>query len=269
MTFVPYIKTSLWLVAYLLLVYLAESFFVYLLNLEFFYSLNDNYIFFLDTVVYLFLFLFLWVFHRFFYKERAFSAGNKVAVKKCLKIVFLIVLLRIVRDPLINFDYVFFDKELPTEFYKYSTVELIANLVNVVLLASVFEELLFRKIIIDTFLRKNRIIEGILFSSLLFSLIHINFYHFEFSLNSVASSFIFGLISGYIYIKTRNVLYPIIAHITTNFTWFLLGIGIEQYWNVIALFNFGVVYWLMIIACITGIFFMLKKINPLDDEIAL
>lgn len=257
----PYIKTSLWFVAYLLFIYLAESFFVYLLNFDFFYRLNDNYIFFLDTVVYVFLFLFLWIFHMFFYKGRAFTVGNKATVKKCLKVVFLIVLLRIVRDPIINFDYVFFDKEFPIEFYKYSTIEFIANLINVVLLASIYEEIFFRKIIIDFFLKKDKIIQGILYSSLLFSLIHFNFYHFESSLNSVASSFIFGLVSGYIYIKTRNVLYPIIAHITANFIWLLIGIDIEQYWNVIKYFNFGIIYWLTIGACIIGVFSILKKIN--------
>lgn len=262
MTFAPYIKSSLWLLAYLLFVYLAESFFVYLFNFDFFYNLNDNYIYFLDTVVYVFLFLLLLVFHRFFYKERAFFACNKIAFKDCLVVIFLIVLLRIVRDPIINFDYVFFDKELPTEFYRYSTIELIANLINVVLLASIFEEILFRKIIIDFFLKKNKIIEGVVFSSLLFSLIHINFYRFEFSLSSIATSFIFGLILGYIYTRTRNVLYPIIAHITANFIWLLLGICIEQYWDVIKLFNFGFAYWLIIAASIIGIFFTLRKINP-------
>lgn len=82
-------------------------------------------------------------------------------------------------------------------------------LIIAVILAPIFEELLFRKAVID---RTAKYGDGIsmVFSGLLFGLFHGNFAQF-------AYSFFLGMFFGFIYLKTKNIMYPIILHILTNF----------------------------------------------------
>ncbi len=83
------------------------------------------------------------------------------------------------------------------------------TLVVAVILAPIFEELLFRKAIID---RTAKYGEGIsiVFSGFMFGLFHGNF-------NQFAYAMFLGMFFGFIYIKTKNILYPIILHFITNF----------------------------------------------------
>lgn len=256
----PYLKSILLVLIYLFLVFLAEVFFVYLFKFDFFFNLDENYIYFVETIVYGILFTILWIFYKFL-KSKQMIYDKKINFKIILLIVFLIILFRVIRDPIINCRYIFFHHKFPTSFYAFTRIDLLTNFLNVVLLGSIFEEILFRKIMIDFFWKKKKIIEGIIFSSLLFSLIHINFYRFEFSSNTLLYTFIFGLLLGYIYVKTKNVLYPIIAHFTANFIWLLLGIYAEQYWKIIEFFNFDYLYWLTMIGAIIGLFFIIRKIS--------
>ena len=82
-------------------------------------------------------------------------------------------------------------------------------LLLVVILAPICEELLFRKAIID---RTAKYGEGIsiLFSGFMFGLFHGNFSQFAYAM-------FLGMFFGYIYIKTKNIMYPIILHFLTNF----------------------------------------------------
>lgn len=83
------------------------------------------------------------------------------------------------------------------------------NFLVLVICAPIMEELLFRKAIID---RTAHYGEGLslLFSGLLFGLFHGNLVQFSYA-------FLIGMLFGFIYIKTRNILYPIALHVGINF----------------------------------------------------
>lgn len=90
-----------------------------------------------------------------------------------------------------------------------SNINPAVNLFVIVICAPIMEELLFRKTIID---RTAAYGEGIsiVFSGLLFGLFHGNLVQF-------AYAFFLGAFFGFIYIKTRNIVYPIILHVIINF----------------------------------------------------
>ena len=79
-----------------------------------------------------------------------------------------------------------------------------------VIIGPVVEELIFRKLIIDRLSRFGDL-TAVIVSSLAFGLFHGNFYQFFYALG-------LGLILGYIYTKTRNILYPVLMHMLINFT---------------------------------------------------
>lgn len=90
-----------------------------------------------------------------------------------------------------------------------SSISLPVNLFVVSICAPIMEELLFRKTLID---RTAQFGEGValVFSGLVFGLFHGNLVQF-------AYAFFLGMLLGFIYIKTRNIVYPIILHMIINF----------------------------------------------------
>lgn len=96
-----------------------------------------------------------------------------------------------------------------------SSISLPVNLFIVVICAPIMEELLFRKTLID---RTAHFGEGIsiLFSGLVFGLFHGNLVQFGYA-------FLLGVFFGFIYIKTKNIVYPIILHMVINFFGSFLG----------------------------------------------
>lgn len=73
----------------------------------------------------------------------------------------------------------------------------------------VLEELLFRGLILNGFLKRYKPGYAILFSALLFALFHLNPWQ-------MISSFVFGLFLAWLFVKTRSLLFPILAHIISN-----------------------------------------------------
>ncbi len=78
-----------------------------------------------------------------------------------------------------------------------------------VILAPIFEELIFRKIMIDRFSVFGDKM-AIIFSAVAFGIFHGNFYQ-------VFYAVLVGLALGYVYTSTRNVIYPIAIHMIMNF----------------------------------------------------
>lgn len=95
------------------------------------------------------------------------------------------------------------------------------NFILMVLCAPVFEELIFRKLLIDRTVKYG---EGlaVLFSGLMFGLFHGN-------INQFSYAFILGLFFGFIYVKTGNVLYPIFLHMFINFFGSVLGVLVMNF----------------------------------------
>jgi membrane protease YdiL (CAAX protease family) len=80
----------------------------------------------------------------------------------------------------------------------------------VAVLAPIFEELVFRKLIIDRTRRYGEL-TAIMYSSIAFGLFHCNLYQ-------IFYAFAIGVVLGYVYIRTGNVLLTIIIHFLVNST---------------------------------------------------
>lgn len=102
----------------------------------------------------------------------------------------------------------------------------------VVLIGPILEEVLCRHMVIDSFKTTNKVVP-IVVSALLFAVLHGN-------LTQGIPAFVVGLLLGYIYVKTGNLLYTIIFHIVFNslgifasipYVLFLIGIvvGLTTY----------------------------------------
>lgn len=99
-----------------------------------------------------------------------------------------------------------------------TTALLPCNLLRVlyiILVAPITEEFLFRGIILHRWATKWGIGAAILASSLFFGLLHRNF----------VGLFVFGVIMALLYIKTRTLVVPIMAHLLNNCAAVLLGVA--------------------------------------------
>jgi membrane protease YdiL (CAAX protease family) len=76
------------------------------------------------------------------------------------------------------------------------------------LIGPIFEELMFRKLLIDRLTPYGDVI-AIFFPSLMFALFHGNFYQFFYA-------FLLGVIFSYIYVKTGKIIYSTILHMFIN-----------------------------------------------------
>lgn len=90
-----------------------------------------------------------------------------------------------------------------------SSMPLWLTLSIAVIIGPIIEELMFRKLMIDRLSRYGNKV-AIIVSSVSFGLFHGNFYQFFYAS-------LIGLVLGFIYAKTRNVLYTIAMHILVNF----------------------------------------------------
>lgn len=83
------------------------------------------------------------------------------------------------------------------------------QMVIMVILAPVFEELIFRKFLIDRAVRYGQG-AAVIISGLMFALFHGN-------LSQALYAFCIGLLFGFIYVRTGRIRYPIILHCVINF----------------------------------------------------
>lgn len=100
-----------------------------------------------------------------------------------------------------------------------------------VLIAPAFEELLFRKLLIDRTVRYGEGV-SVLLSGLMFGLFHGN-------LNQFAYAFTLGLFLGFIYVKTGNIKYTIFLHMLINFMGSVLGLWVLKFSGYDKLLAFG------------------------------
>ena len=80
---------------------------------------------------------------------------------------------------------------------------------NIVFITPILEELYYRKIILHQIEKQNNAFLAILISSVLFSVFHMDY-------TQCQLSFVFGLISGYLYFKTKKIEISIILHSLIN-----------------------------------------------------
>jgi membrane protease YdiL (CAAX protease family) len=85
----------------------------------------------------------------------------------------------------------------------------------IVIAAPILEELIYRGIVLDGLLKKYSPLFAILFSAFLFAIVHLNPWQFVVGM-------VMGVFNGWIYFKVRNVLYPILAHMSCNLVNFII-----------------------------------------------
>lgn len=101
-----------------------------------------------------------------------------------------------------------------------TTNQVWVNILIMVICAPIFEEILFRKLLIDRTVRYGDKF-AILMSGLFFGLYHGNLYQFFYA-------FSLGCIFAYIYLKTGNVIYTILLHMCINFLGSVVAVWISS-----------------------------------------
>lgn len=77
------------------------------------------------------------------------------------------------------------------------------------IIAPIFEEIVCRGIILQLFLKRYNDIVSVIFSAIIFGLIHMNVPQF-------INAFIIGIVLGYVYLKTKSLIACIIGHFINN-----------------------------------------------------
>lgn len=129
------------------------------------------------------------------------------------------------------------------------------DLIRSVILAPVLEELFFRKILFTRLLKKYSFALSAIVSSIFFALIHIPNW-----LNLVPA-FLFGIICCWIYVKTKNILYPILLHFIGNLIVLLLSFYSQQISSFLQEINYNWVYGVILIFAVGLTLFGLRKIR--------
>lgn len=160
--------------------------------------------------------------HKFIIKDKLSSIGFKKPVLRCSYVYAILfpVLLFIIISMLVlkNFDYIlsynytvrFFANLLLVCFVKY-------NLFSSIIVAPLAEELFFRSIIFQVFLKKFNFIKSLLFSTVIFAIAHIYIGLGLYLWATVVIGFIFGLFAGYIFYYSKSIFPSLVAHILLNF----------------------------------------------------
>ena len=93
--------------------------------------------------------------------------------------------------------------------------------INICILAPVYEELLFRGILLRRFTLRWSPQKSIIISSVIFGIIHLN------PIN-VVFAFALGCVLGYAYLKTKNIFIPMLLHSFSNFLAYLQFVYTNQ-----------------------------------------
>jgi len=163
----------------------------------------------------------------------------------------------------------FFDFSRIVDFIKTSTVEpyilpekstfsIFYRGFLTLLIAPIFEELLFRKYMFTELLKKYSLTVSIISSSALFSLIHLPVYR------NLIPTFVFGVVCCLVYIKTKNIVYTIVLHFFTNLSLLLLTIYGESYYKWMFGLEFNFFYWLLFGVGGVLLWFGIKKIMTVN-----
>ena len=169
--------------------------------------------------------------------------------------------IKVVQDPILNFREIIGIVELPesVENRDYGFKYRIGFLYYSVLIAPIFEEVFFRGMVLTSLLNKGLgVIQAILFSAFLFSLIHFNPINIEASSLSIVSNFVFGAILGIVYYRKKSLILVIILHALLNFIAYLINIYSGDYINLLDNFHFGYLYWLLFLVSVLGLYYSIR-----------
>ena len=128
--------------------------------------------------------------------------------------------------------------------------------------APIFEELLFRKFFMDRIAQYGEGV-AIVMSGALFALFHGN-------LNQFVYAFLLGCFFGFVYMKTRNVVYPILMHAGVNVVGTVISTVYLQYSDVAVIdIGFSVLVFGMLIVGLISWIRSVKKFKLQPAEVAI
>lgn len=90
------------------------------------------------------------------------------------------------------------------------------SFISTAIIAPLTEEIMFRGVILRGFIKKYPVKKAVLVSAFLFGLIHFNIWQFT-------GALVWGIIAGWIYVKTRSLLPCILGHAVHNSMPFIVG----------------------------------------------
>jgi membrane protease YdiL (CAAX protease family) len=134
--------------------------------------------------------------------------------------------------------------------------------------APLFEELIFRGIILDGLLKRYSPVTSILISSIIFGLAHLNPWQF-------VTAFVIGIFAGWIYYKSRSLILVIIIHAAVNLTGYLMRYfgdfdsasmdktSIEIYGGVL---NYALVIVVSILTIFTCVYYLNKEFKKREND---
>ena len=85
------------------------------------------------------------------------------------------------------------------------------GLISVAIMAPFFEEFIFRGVMLDGLMKRKGMWKAILISAALFGLVHLNPWQF-------VTAMIIGTFAGWVYARTRSLIYCMVMHFANNFT---------------------------------------------------
>ncbi len=145
-------------------------------------------------------------------KQDIIAKPNENTVKYVIKCVILGVATLFLLSGVLNYFQLLVEKlgftssELP---YKLNTpTNYMISLISLAVIPAVCEELIFRGVIVNSLKHKGHLF-AIIFSSIMFSLFH-------FSPSQLIYPICFGLILAIVYLRTNNILFPILLHFINN-----------------------------------------------------
>jgi membrane protease YdiL (CAAX protease family) len=127
-------------------------------------------------------------------------------------------------------------------------------------IAPVFEELFFRKFLFKKLLRNYSLWTAIIVSSILFSAIH-----FETPRN-LAPTFIGGILTCWIYYKSKNIWYPILLHFFNNLFTALYDVFGNSFFAWVHNLQFDFMYWALFSFGILIMILAIKNIEELTKK---
>jgi uncharacterized protein len=120
---------------------------------------------------------------------------------------------------------------------------LILNTATIIAAAPVLEEILFRGFLLNRLWFKYGLLKGIIFSSVLFGLLHVE----------VIGGIVFAIVVSLIFVKTGSLVGPIVAHISNNTIALITLFFEELLLDDVSLEEFRSLWWIGALGFVTGV----------------
>lgn len=92
---------------------------------------------------------------------------------------------------------------------------------SIVVMAPIFEEYLFRGVLLQRWSQKWNVRKAIIVSSLIFGILH----------TDIIGAFLYGVVMSLLYLKTQSLLVPILCHMLNNLVAWALDVGFYSYYG--------------------------------------